>query len=102
MSGPGCAVTGMLSLIDSQHIHTNIVLIFGHQQSGAHRGLMPVIPDDKMHGLGVFLYADGGRYEGGWEAGERSGRGVMVYTSSEAMRGDAVRCFVSLRISILP
>lgn len=65
----------------------------GHQQSGAHRGLMP---DDKMHGLGVFLYVDGSRYEGGWEGGKRSGKGVMVYTNGEAMQ-----CFVSLRISIL-
>lgn len=57
---------------------------------------MPVISDDKMHGIGVFLYVDGGRYEGEWEGGKRSGKGVMVYANGEAMY-----CFVSLRTSIL-
>lgn len=40
--------------------------------------------DDQRDGLGVYFYADGGRYEGGWEASKQSGEGVMSYANGEA------------------
>ena len=39
--------------------------------------------------MGVFFYADGGRYEGGWMANRRSGEGLMSFANGE------VRTFVA-------
>lgn len=41
------------------------------------------LADDQRHGLGVFFFADGGRYEGGWEANRRGGQGVMTCANGE-------------------
>lgn len=49
--------------------------------------IMP-FSDDQRDGLGVFFYADGGRYEGGWAANRRSGEGLMSFANGE------VRAFV--------
>lgn len=36
--------------------------------------------DDLRHGVGTATYANGDRYEGSWEHGVRSGRGVLYVT----------------------
>ncbi|CAN0411923.1 unnamed protein product, partial [Ectocarpus sp. 12 AP-2014] len=45
--------------------------------------------DDQRDGLGVFFYADGGRYEGGWVANRRSGQGRLSFANGEARYGRA-------------
>ena len=34
--------------------------------------------DDKVHGYGVLLTIEGGKYEGAWENGFKSGHGTEV------------------------
>lgn len=44
--------------------------------------------------MGVFFYADGGRYEGGWMANRRSGEGLMSFANGE------VRTFVVFQTNV--
>lgn len=44
--------------------------------------------------MGVFFYADGGRYEGGWMANHRSGEGLMSFANGE------VRTLVGFRTKV--
>lgn len=38
---------------------------------------------NKMHGHGVMRYADGSIYQGQWESGVRSGRGILTINNVE-------------------
>jgi hypothetical protein len=44
----------------------------------------------KMHGKGVCTYADGSRYEGGWEQGNRHGQGVETWPDGTSHEGGYV------------
>lgn len=44
--------------------------------------------DSKRHGPGVFTYADGDRYEGQWKDGDRHGRGVYTYADGDRVEGE--------------
>ena len=39
-------------------------------------GWMTIFKNGKRHGQGIFNYADGGRYEGGFKNGKRHGQGI--------------------------
>jgi len=49
-----------------------------------------------MNGQGTYYYIDGGKYEGGWKNGKRSGKGnkrvkglgVMNYSNGERYDGE--------------
>lgn len=39
--------------------------------------------DGKMHGRGVYQYADGDRYDGEWKDDKRHGKGVVTYVGTD-------------------
>ncbi|AGO84853.2 Morn repeat domain containing protein [Pandoravirus salinus] len=42
----------------------------------------------RKHGRGVMIYASGAIYEGAWRIGKRHGRGVMIYDDGDRYEGD--------------
>lgn len=42
---------------------------------------------DKMHGFGVYNFANGHRYEGSWHEGRRQGFGVYTFRNGETQSG---------------
>ena len=43
--------------------------------------------DGKLHGRGVYSWADGGRYEGEWRNGNRHGRGTFTWADGDRYEG---------------
>lgn len=42
---------------------------------------------DKMHGFGVYRFANGHRYEGAWHEGRRQGLGMYTFRIGETQSG---------------
>lgn len=42
---------------------------------------------DKMHGFGVYNFANGHRYEGSWHEGKRQGLGMYSFRNGETQSG---------------
>lgn len=42
---------------------------------------------DKMHGFGVYRFANGHRYEGAWHEGRRQGLGMYTFRNGETQSG---------------
>ncbi|XP_022871348.1 radial spoke head 1 homolog, partial [Olea europaea var. sylvestris] len=42
---------------------------------------------DKMHGFGVYFFANGHRYEGAWHEGRRQGLGMYTFRNGETQSG---------------
>ena len=42
---------------------------------------------DKMHGFGVYRFANGHRYEGAWHEGRRQGLGMYTFRNGETQAG---------------
>ncbi|PPD75357.1 hypothetical protein GOBAR_DD27717 [Gossypium barbadense] len=42
---------------------------------------------DKMHGFGVYCFANGHQYEGAWHEGRRQGLGMYTFRSGETQFG---------------
>jgi len=47
--------------------------------------------DGRMHGKGLYIWADGKRYEGEWVKGERHGTGVTTMPNGERHDGNHQR-----------
>jgi hypothetical protein len=43
--------------------------------------------DNKMHGIGKFVWSDGGYYEGSWEFNKQEGEGIFVFKNGEIFKG---------------
>ncbi len=48
--------------------------------------------DGKMHGRGVYYYADGSIYDGMWQDGKMHGSGVFIYPNGNRYDGEFVVC----------
>jgi hypothetical protein len=48
---------------------------------------LPYLPTGKMHGVGIFQFADGHRYEGGFKAGWMHGPATVTYPSKAIYQG---------------
>lgn len=42
---------------------------------------------DKMHGFGIYNFANGHRYEGAWHEGRRQGLGMYTFRNGETQSG---------------
>jgi hypothetical protein len=42
---------------------------------------------DRMHGFGVYSFANGHRYEGAWHEGRRQGLGMYTFRNGETQAG---------------
>lgn len=42
---------------------------------------------DRMHGFGVYHFANGHRYEGGWHEGRRQGFGMYTFRNGDTQSG---------------
>ena len=40
-----------------------------------------------MHGIGKFVWSDGGYYEGSWEFNKQEGEGIFVFKNGEIFKG---------------
>lgn len=43
---------------------------------------------NKQHGRGVFIYANGNRYEGDYSDGRRHGRGLLAFFDGRRYEGE--------------
>jgi hypothetical protein len=43
--------------------------------------------DDKRHGHGTFVHADGSKYEGEWASGRKEGKGTLCFANGDAFDG---------------
>lgn len=46
--------------------------------------------DDKKHGFGTFVWADGRKYVGEWKKGKQHGKGTFIKASGESREGEWV------------
>ncbi|CAG9333888.1 unnamed protein product [Blepharisma stoltei] len=46
--------------------------------------------DDNMHGIGIYFWKEGGRYEGEFHDGKMQGHGKRIYPSGNIYEGDLV------------
>ena len=44
--------------------------------------------DDKQHGMGIEIWADGTRFEGEYFAGTKSGAGKLLFSDGSSYEGD--------------
>lgn len=51
--------------------------------------------DGKMHGRGVYYYADGSVYDGMWQDGKMHGSGVFIYPNGNRYDGEYIVRFTS-------
>ena len=43
---------------------------------------------DKMHGQGMYIFANGDRYQGAWKDGKKHGPGIYLYLADNEFKGD--------------
>ena len=43
---------------------------------------------DKMHGQGMYIFANGDRYQGAWKEGKKHGPGIYLYLADNEFKGD--------------
>ena len=43
---------------------------------------------DKMHGQGMYIFANGDRYQGAWKDGKKQGPGIYLYLADNEFKGD--------------
>ena len=43
---------------------------------------------DKMHGQGMYIFANGDRYQGAWKDSKRHGPGIYLYLADNEFKGD--------------
>ena len=57
--------------------------------------------DGKMHGRGIYYYADGTVYDGTWSEGKMHGKGVFIYPNGNKYDGEFfVSCFARFILSL--
>lgn len=44
--------------------------------------------DDKKHGYGTFIWADGRKYIGEWKKGKQHGKGTFIKTNGQSRDGE--------------
>lgn len=53
--------------------------------------------DGKMHGRGIYYYADGTIYDGTWSEGKMHGKGIFIYPNGNKYDGEF---FVRIHLTI--
>lgn len=76
----------MLNLIDkeTQFLNVFVVCVFcrnGDKYAGEYFG-------DKIHGFGVYRFANGHCYEGAWHEGRKQGYGAYSFRNGDAKSGE--------------